>query len=80
MQKNRFSPAGLWSVAEVVGSAAHSNQWSFSSPGKLQPAIAQSMMQTLREFGLRSRLVNRASFEAEPGQFSLCVEGIFIVV
>ena len=31
------------------------------------------------KFGLESRLVNRASFEAEPGQFSRYNDGIFVV-
>ena len=31
------------------------------------------------KFGFQSRLVNRASFEAEPGQFSGNKEGIFVV-
>lgn len=31
------------------------------------------------KFGLRASLVNRASFEAEPGQFSRYDEGIFVV-
>ena len=30
------------------------------------------------KFGLRSRLVNRAAFDAEPGQFSRYDEGIFV--
>jgi len=31
------------------------------------------------KFGLQSRLVNRASFDAEPGQFSRYEDGIFVV-
>ena len=31
------------------------------------------------KFGLHARLVNRASFDAEPGQFSRYKEGIFVV-
>ena len=47
------------------------------TPGGLTKQWKEEELQ--EKFGLYSRLVNRASFDAEPGQFSRYEEGIFIV-
>ncbi|GAB6186474.1 helicase-related protein [Thermopirellula anaerolimosa] len=46
------------------------------TPGGLTKQWAEEELQ--EKFGLAARLVNRASFEAEPGQFSRYKEGIFV--
>jgi hypothetical protein len=46
------------------------------TPGGLTKQWKEEELQ--EKFGLYSRLVNRASFEAEPGQFSRYEEGIFV--
>jgi superfamily II DNA or RNA helicase len=46
------------------------------TPGGLTKLWAEEEFQ--EKFGLHARLVNRASFEAEPGQFSRYEEGIFV--
>jgi superfamily II DNA or RNA helicase len=46
------------------------------TPGGLTKQWAEDELQ--EKFGLYARLVNRASFEAEPGQFSRYEEGIFV--
>ncbi|GIX50684.1 MAG: hypothetical protein KatS3mg132_878 [Limisphaera sp.] len=46
------------------------------TPGGLTKQWAEEELQ--EKFGLHARLVNRASFEAEPGQFSRYEEGIFV--
>ncbi|MEJ5376513.1 MAG: helicase-related protein [bacterium] len=46
------------------------------TPGGLTKQWAEEELQ--EKFGLHTRLVNRASFEAEPGQFSRNEEGIFV--
>ncbi|MEJ5340502.1 MAG: helicase-related protein [Thermogutta sp.] len=46
------------------------------TPGGLTKQWAEEELQ--EKFGLAVRLVNRASFEAEPGQFSRYEEGIFV--
>src|SRR5262245_789288 len=47
------------------------------TPGGLTKQWQEEELQ--EKFGLHARLVNRAAFEAEPGQFSRRDEGIFIV-
>ena len=47
------------------------------TPGGLTKQWQEEELQ--EKFGLHARLVNRASFEAEPGQFSRHDEGIFVV-
>jgi len=47
------------------------------TPGGLTKQWKEEEFQ--EKFGLYSRLVNRASFDAEPGQFARYEEGIFIV-
>jgi len=46
------------------------------TPGGLTKQWAEEELQ--EKFGLQARLVNRASFEAEPGQFARYEEGIFV--
>jgi superfamily II DNA or RNA helicase len=46
------------------------------TPGGLTKQWKEDELQ--EKFGLYARLVNRASFEAEPGQFSRYEEGIFV--
>ena len=46
------------------------------TPGGLTKQWAEEELQ--EKFGLHARLVNRATFEAEPGQFSRYEEGIFV--
>ncbi|GIW42354.1 MAG: hypothetical protein KatS3mg076_2931 [Candidatus Binatia bacterium] len=46
------------------------------TPGGLTKQWKEEELQ--EKFGLYARLVNRASFEAEPGQFSRYEEGIFV--
>ncbi|GIV84230.1 MAG: hypothetical protein KatS3mg052_1237 [Candidatus Roseilinea sp.] len=46
------------------------------TPGGLTKQWKEEELQ--EKFGLHARLVNRASFEAEPGQFSRYEEGIFV--
>ena len=46
------------------------------TPGGLTKQWKEDELQ--EKFGLHSRLVNRASFDAEPGQFSHYKEGIFV--
>jgi superfamily II DNA or RNA helicase len=46
------------------------------TPGGLTKQWTEEELQ--EKFGLYARLVNRASFEAEPGQFSRYEEGIFV--
>ncbi|MEW6081855.1 MAG: helicase-related protein [Bacillota bacterium] len=46
------------------------------TPGGLTKQWKEEELQ--EKFGLHSRLVNRASFEAEPGQFARYEEGIFV--
>lgn len=46
------------------------------TPGGLTKQWKEEELQ--EKFGLHSRLVNRASFDAEPGQFSRYDEGIFV--
>ena len=46
------------------------------TPGGLTKQWAEEELQ--EKFGLHTRLVNRASFDAEPGQFSRYDEGIFV--
>ncbi len=46
------------------------------TPGGLTKQWAEEELQ--EKFGLYARLVNRASFDAEPGQFSRYEEGIFV--
>ncbi len=47
------------------------------TPGGLTKQWKEDELQ--EKFGLYSRLVNRASFDAEPGQFSHYEEGIFVI-
>ena len=47
------------------------------TPGGLTKQWKEEELQ--EKFGLYARLVNRASFEAEPGQFARYEEGIFVV-
>ncbi len=47
------------------------------TPGGLTKQWQEEELQ--EKFGLYARLVNRASFEADPGQFSQHEEGTFIV-
>ena len=47
------------------------------TPGGLTKQWKEEELQ--EKFGLDARLVNRASFEAEPGQFARYEEGIFVV-
>jgi len=47
------------------------------TPGGLTKQWVEDELQ--EKFGLYARLVNRASFDAEPGQFSRYEEGIFVV-
>jgi len=47
------------------------------TPGGLTKQWKEEELQ--EKFGLHSRLVNRASFDAEPGQFAHSEDGIFIV-
>jgi superfamily II DNA or RNA helicase len=47
------------------------------APGGLTKQWAEEELQ--EKFGLHARLVNRASFDAEPGQFSRYDEGIFVI-
>jgi superfamily II DNA helicase RecQ len=47
------------------------------TPGGLTKQWKEDELQ--EKFGLYARLVNRASFDAEPGQFSHYKEGIFVV-
>lgn len=47
------------------------------TPGGLTQQWKEDELQ--EKFGLYARLVNRASFDAEPGQFSHYKEGIFVV-
>ncbi len=47
------------------------------TPGGLTKQWAEEELQ--EKFGLSARLVNRASFDAEPGQFSRYEEGIFVM-
>jgi superfamily II DNA or RNA helicase len=47
------------------------------TPGGLTKQWAEEELQ--EKFGIYSRLVNRASFDAEPGQFIRYQEGIFVV-
>jgi len=47
------------------------------TPGGLTKQWKEEELQ--ERFGLYARLVNRASFEAEPGQFARYEEGIFVV-
>ena len=47
------------------------------TPGGLTKQWAEEELQ--EKFGLYARLVNRASFDAEPGQFIRYEEGIFVV-
>lgn len=46
------------------------------TPGGLTKQWAEEELQ--EKFGLHTRLVNRASFDAEPGQFARYDEGIFV--
>ena len=47
------------------------------TPGGLTKQWQEEELQ--EKFGINARLVNRASFDAEPGQFSRYQEGIFVV-
>ncbi len=47
------------------------------TPGGITKQWQEEELQ--EKFGINARLVNRASFEAEPGQFSRYHEGIFVV-
>ena len=47
------------------------------TPGGLTKQWQEEELQ--EKFGLYARLVNRASFDAEPGQFSRYEEGIFVI-
>ncbi len=47
------------------------------TPGGLTKQWSEEELQ--EKFGLHNRIVNRASFEAEPGQFARYEDGIFVV-
>ena len=67
--------AGLL-MKELLFRGADSESPNHVTPGGLTKQWAEEELQ--EKFGLHARLVNRPSFEAEPGQFARYDEGIFV--